>query len=718
MSLKQLLSERRDDILATFVREVERKDLPPRQLPKSVLVNHIPVFLDEINDELIKGGGRESHEALDLNATARQHGGQRWTAGYDLEAVVREYGVLRHAIVETARAAQMPLDVDELETLSRYLSVGIAGATAQYVRSREEQLTARQADLQFLTEAGELLGSSLDYHSTLTRLTRLIVPRLADFCVLRLEGFSVDELPIAHVDPAKSDLVRQVVRNLESPFGHRAVIQSGAPLLIESTPPDYWESMTKSPEVLASIQQLGPTSWLVVPFRIKNNVIGTLALGCSDSARHYSPADLLLASDLARRAASAIDNAQLYELSRTERARAEAATRAKDEFVAVVTHELRTPLNVIIGWVRLLRSGSLAPGKKEHALEVIERNADAQSRLVSDLLDISRVLTGKVRIDPAQVDLGSILTLVLEDARHALDSKRLLLHLSLTREDTVLRGDAERLKQVIWNLLLNAIKFTPKGGQVWVSLQRVESDLELTITDSGIGMSPEFLPHVFDSFRQFDSKITRPHAGLGIGLSIAKHLVDLHGGSIDAHSDGAGKGASFFVRLPVSPIISTTVGVTKVPATTDSRRQQFTRNSTLAGVNVLIVDDEDDARELLRIILESCNMTVYDAGSAGEALSTVANEQVDVIISDIGMPERDGYSLIRDVRAMPVKDKATIPAIALTAFTRNEDRTRALLEGFNVHMAKPVEPAELLVALADLLGRVVRNPKADPAEQP
>jgi signal transduction histidine kinase/CheY-like chemotaxis protein len=709
MSLKRLLTERRDDIMAAFVRGVERKDLPPRQLPESVLIDHIPVFLDEISDELGKGEDRETRDALDLTAMARQHGAQRWTTGYDLEAVVREYGVLRQAIVETANAAQMPLDVDEFETLSRYLSVGVAGATAQYVRSREAQLTARQADLEFLTEAGELLGSSLDYHSTLTRLTRLIVPRLADFCVLRLQGSANEELPIAHAIPAKTELLREIVRHVESPFGYRAVLQSGAPLLVEATPPNHWQGVTKSPDLLETLRELGPTSWLVVPLRINNNTIGTLTLGCSDSGRHYSSSDLLLATDLARRAASAIDNAQLYELSRTERARAEAATRAKDEFVAVVTHELRTPLNVIIGWVRLLRSGSLLSDMKEHALEVIERNADAQGRLVADLLDISRVLTGKVRLDPAQVDLGNIVTLVLEDARHVLDSKRLQLHRSITKEDTVLRGDAERLKQVIWNLLLNAIKFTPKGGQIWVSLQRVESDLELTIKDTGIGIAPEFLPHLFDSFRQFDSKITRLHAGLGIGLSIAKHLVDLHGGTIDAQSDGVGKGAMFFVRLPVSPIISTTVGVTKVPATTDTRRQQFTRNSTLTGVSVLIVDDEDDARELLRIILESCNMKVHDAGSASDALSMLASEHIDVIVSDIGMPERDGYSLIRDVRALSAKDKAAIPAIALTAFTRNEDRTRALLEGFNVHMAKPVEPAELLVALADLLGHVVRK---------
>lgn len=711
MSLKQLLHERRDEILAAFVRGSRDKDLPPPGLLHAILLDHIPVFLDELIEELSKGGVRESRDAVNVITTARQHGEQRWTTGYDLEGVVREYGVLSRAIFETAKAAGTPLEIEEFYTLARYLNVGIAGAAAEFVRSRDEQLSARQAELRFLSEAGELLGSSLDYQSTLTRLMRLLVPRFADFCIVHLDGGSVDDLPIAHLDPGKVALVREILRHFQrsgGAFRHVDVMRTAKPVLVESTPAGYWEEITNAPELLVLLEKLAPTSWLAVPLQIKSNVIGTLTLAWSDSKRHYSESDLLLAGDLARRAASAIDNAQLYELSKAERARAEAATRAKDEFVAVVTHELRTPLNVIVGWVRLLRSESLPADMREHALDVIERNADAQSRLVADLLDISRVLTGRVRLDPAQVDLGNLVILVVEDARHALESKRLQLHRIIADHGTVMRGDAERLKQIIWNLLLNAIKFTPKGGQIWVTLQRVESDLELIVADNGVGIAPEFLPYVFDSFRQFDPKLTRPYAGLGIGLSITKHLVDLHGGSIEAHSGGAGTGASFSLRLPVSPIISTTVGVTKVPATTDSRRQEFTRHKVLAGVSVLIIDDEDDARELLRIILESCSMEVHDAASAHEALTMLEATHVDAIVSDIGLPEQDGYSFIRAVRALPGV-KASIPAIALTAFARNEDRTRALLEGFNVHMTKPVEPAELLVALADLLGHVVRK---------
>jgi signal transduction histidine kinase/ActR/RegA family two-component response regulator len=710
MSLKELLSERRDDIVARFVRDVERKDLPPPGLPRSVLIDHIPLFLDEITEELSRGEGRTSQDAIELRASAQQHGEQRWQTGYDLQAVVREYGALRQAIFEAARAANLRIGEEESETLARYLNVGIAGATAEYVRSREEQLKARQADLEFLSEAGELLGSSLDYASTLARLTGLLVPRLADFCIVHLNGCPLDEMPIAHTNPAQVGVIREIVRQfpMATTPAHDEVVRTGKPVLVENPSSEYAAQIAQSAEHLAQLKALGVRSWLAVPLRIKSNVLGTITLARTQSDRRYTASDSLLANDLARRAASAIDNAQLYDLSQLERARAEAATRSKDEFVAVVSHELRTPLNVIIGWLRLLRSGTLPASTRAHALEVVERNANLQNQLVADLLDISRVLTGKVRLDPAQVDLGGLVTLVLEDARLALEAKRLQLTTSIG-EATVMRGDCDRLKQIIWNLLLNAIKFTPKGGAIHVSLRGVDSDLELVFADNGVGIAPDVLPHIFETFRQSDSRTTRAHGGLGIGLSITKHLVDLHGGSIEAYSDGLGKGASFIVRLPVSPIISTTRGVSKVPAAAITTRE-ISREDLLAGMRVLVVDDEDDARDLLRITLESCGARVHDAGSVREALDKLEAERVDVVVSDIGMPGEDGYSLVRSIRTMSNAAQANTPVIALTAFARNEDRTRALLEGFNLHMAKPVEPAELLAAIADLGKHGARPP--------
>jgi signal transduction histidine kinase/ActR/RegA family two-component response regulator len=517
-------------------------------------------------------------------------------------------------------------------------------------------------------------------------------------------------MPVAHVNPAKVSLIREILRRYPWPRGghaHAEVVRTTKPVLMSSPPPEWLEQVAQDPEQLELLRELGVRSWLAVPLSIKTSMFGTLTLAWSETRRLYGAADLLLANDLARRAASAIDNAQLFELARIERARAEAAARAKDEFVAVVSHELRTPLNVIIGWVRLLMTSTLSDETRKHALEVIERNANAQDRLVADLLDISRVLTGKVRLEPAQVDFGNLVTMVVEDARLALDAKRQQLHLSIG-ETPMMRGDAERLKQVVWNLLLNAIKFTPKGGDIWVTLRPLESDLELSIRDSGVGIAPDVLPYIFRSFHQSDSVTTRAHGGLGIGLSITKHLVDLHGGTIVTGSDGVGHGAEFALRLPVSPVISTTVGVTKAPATAP-RRKGIERPAALIGVSILIVDDEDDARDLLRIVLESCEALVHDAASAQEALGILESQRVDVMVSDIGMPGQDGYSLIRAVRALPAPDKANIPAIALTAFARNEDRARALLEGFNAHMAKPVEPAELLAELADLCRRFGRK---------
>jgi signal transduction histidine kinase/ActR/RegA family two-component response regulator len=704
MSLKQILNDCRDEILARFVQEVERKDLPPPGLPRSVLLDHLPLFLNELSDELsASDGSRPSRDAMNVTETARQHGEQRWQVGYDLQAVVREYGVLRHAVLETAKARQMPLSIDEADVLARYLNLGVASATAEYVRVSEERLKERQADLLFLCEAGELLSSSLDSQSTLARLTRLLVPRLADYCIVHLDGYSPEDVPIAHVDPTKVELLREALRSFgpKGSYGHRQVVHSGRSLLLDSVAPEFLESVAETPGQLALLQRIAPCSLLVVPLQIKSNLLGTITLARSNPGPRYDSAQLLLAEDLARRAAAAIDNARLYELSRNERAIAEAATRTKDEFVAMVSHELRTPLNVIMGWVRLLRSGSLSDATREQALEVVERNANAQSQLVADLLDISRVITGKIRIEPAQVDLRNLVSLVLEDARFALEAKRIELHVDFANDATVMRGDGERLRQVVWNLLLNAIKFTPKGGQIWVSLSRVESDLVLVVRDNGLGISAEFLPHIFESFRQYDSKTTRAHRGLGIGLSIAKHLIDLHGGSIEARSDGPGKGASFSVRLPLSPLISATIGVSKLPATRSLPADRL-QAAVLGGLHILVVDDEQDARDLLRIVLESCEVSVLEASSVEEALAAVRQERVDLIVSDIGMPEEDGYSLIRKVRALPTKEKAGIPAIALTAFAGNEDRTRALLEGFNVHMAKPVEPSELLLALADL----------------
>jgi signal transduction histidine kinase/ActR/RegA family two-component response regulator len=706
--LARLLGEEKERIVARFVAEVQRQSLSPPGTARSLLVDHIPAFLDEIVAELAKQVAiRRSQDVIDTSETARQHGEQRWNLGYDLEALIREYGLLRHCITEAVKEAGLPLSIDEFEVLSKCLSVGVAEAAKEYTRFRDEQLSAQKASLEFLTEAGQVLSSSLDYRATLRRLTGLIVPRLADCCVIHLEGLEVQDTPIAHVDPVKGEILREILERFplphESAHGYKEVLRTGEPQFFPSIEPSLLTSSGQSPEHRALLLRLGVVSWMLVPLKVQGNVFGALGFHYSDSGRHYTEDDLALASELARRASVAIDNARLYDLSQNERSRVEAATRAKDEFVAMVSHELRSPLNAILGWMRLLRGGTLPEAKREHAFEVIERNANAQNTLVSDLLDISRIITGKIRINPSQVDLANVVDMALESVRLAADAKRIEITVDIDRSSTVMRGDGERLQQVVWNLLANAVKFTPKRGAVTLTLRRVESDLELIVQDNGQGIADTFLPHVFDSFRQSDGSTSRKHGGLGIGLSITKHLVELHGGLITVQSPGVGLGATFVVRLPISPLVSTTLGVSRMPATKEETTSVALPKNT-EGIRVLVVDDEEDARSLVAYLLDRLGMEVRSAGSAAEALRELETFTPHVIISDIGMPDEDGYSLIRSVRTLAAEDKKSIPAIALTAFARNEDRTRALVEGFNLHLAKPIEPSALVLAVVDLAG--------------
>jgi signal transduction histidine kinase/ActR/RegA family two-component response regulator len=710
-NLRQILTFRRDEIVARFVTQVERKDLSPPGVARSFLVDHIPRFLDEIATELAAVSEvRFSHDAVDTSMSARLHGEQRWSLGYDLDALIREYGILRHAILEVAKEAEARLSIDEVDVLSKCLSVGVAEAATSYGRFRDDQLTAEKARLQFLAEAGQLLSSSLDYRSTLGRLTRLVVPRLGDWCAVHLDGNDVDDMPLAHVDAAKIEVLREIYRNhmvaSESSVAYLCLAKTGEAQLVSDVDPMVLAAVTKTPEHLALLRTLDTCSWIVVPLRVQGNALGSLTLAYSDSRRHYGEHDLVMAKELATRAAIAIDNARLYELSQTERSRVEAATRAKDEFVAMVSHELRSPLNAILGWLRLFRNGALPESKREHALDVIERNAKAQGQLVADLIDVSRVIAGKVRIALSQIDLGDVVDMAIEGVRPAADAKRIRLETDIDRRRNVMRGDADRLGQVAWNLLTNAVKFTPKGGWVKVGLRRVDSDLELVVEDNGAGIAKEFLPHVFESFRQADMGTSRSYGGLGIGLSIVKHIVELHGGAVRVESRGEGQGAMFVVRLPVSPLISTTMGVRHVPATTQ-KKAAFPLPSGAETIRVLVVDDEPDARELVAYVLEESGLEVRVAGSALEAVKELETYSADVIISDIGMPDEDGYSLIRKIRTTEAERK-NLPAIALTAFARSVDRTRALVEGFNLYMSKPVEPSALVNAVVDLAGHVRR----------
>ncbi|MFT3764825.1 MAG: ATP-binding protein [Minicystis sp.] len=387
----------------------------------------------------------------------------------------------------------------------------------------------------------------------------------------------------------------------------------------------------------------------------------------------------------------------LLESERAARAEAERASRMKDEFVATVSHELRTPLNAILGFSQLLRRPSMrAPEKLDHGLDVVERNARLLAQLISDLLDVSRIVSGKVRLEPAPMALSSAVETALDGLRAAAEAKGLTLAASLPREDAPVLGDAGRLVQVVSNLVSNAVKFTPRGGHVRVSLTRAAGCAELEVADDGQGIPSEFLPHIFDRFRQADASTARRHGGLGLGLSIVKHLVELHGGAVRAESDGLGRGARFTVALPLLD------DGADLPDSRDVRAAVSDR-AILAGVRVLVVEDEPDAREMALRVLEESGAAVRTAASAAEALAAIDAARPDVLVSDIGLPEMDGYELIRRVRAgAPARD---VPAIALTAFARPEDRTRALGAGFQSHVTKPLEPSALVATVARLWRR-------------
>jgi PAS domain S-box-containing protein len=401
---------------------------------------------------------------------------------------------------------------------------------------------------------------------------------------------------------------------------------------------------------------------------------------------------------------AAAERQRLLDSERAAREEAEHASRMKDEFLATLSHELRTPLNAILGWAQILRTVRADPEELAEGLETIERNARAQTRIIDDLLDMSRIISGKVRLDVQPLDLSSVVVAALDTVRPAADAKGIRVIPVLDGHAGGVSGDAGRLQQVFWNLLFNAIKFTPRGGRVQVVLQRAGPHVEVSITDTGEGISPEFLPHVFDRFRQSDASTTRRHGGLGLGLALVKQLVELHGGRVRATSPGPGKGATFVVELPVAAVNPPRPAPESGPPThAGGAPAPAGPCASLRGVRVLVVEDEPDARALLRRVLRDCDADVTTAASAAEALELLRESRPHVLVSDIGMPGEDGYELIRKLREMG-NGFAELPAVALTAYARSEDRERALRAGFQVHVPKPVEPAELVTTVANLAG--------------
>lgn len=489
---------------------------------------------------------------------------------------------------------------------------------------------------------------------------------------------------------------------LDAPIPLAEAVRLGKPVYIES--PE--ERIRRYPALASVNAPKGTQASACLPLAIGGRTVGVLGLSF-ERPGGFSPGDREFMLSLGRQCAQALERARLFEAERRARAEAERASMMKDEFLATLSHELRTPLNAILGWSQILNSGGTRDEEDlAEGLRTIERNARAQTQIIEDLLDMSRIISGKVRLDVQRVELSPVVQAAVGTVKPAADAKGVRIQSVLDPLAGPISGDPNRMHQVLWNLLANAVKFTPRGGRVQVLLERVNSHVEVSVIDTGEGIKPEFLPHVFERFRQADATTTRRHGGLGLGLAIVKQLVELHGGSVRAKSPGQGQGATFTVSLPMMVVHAE-------PEASPERRHPSAANTPvaaepcadIAGIKVLVVDDEPDARALLKRVLEACDARVIVAGSASEAVALVQSERPDVIASDIGMPGEDGYSLIRRVRALGSSHGGDTPAVALTAYARAEDRVKVVMAGFQHHIAKPVEPAELIAMIASLMRR-------------
>lgn len=551
---------------------------------------------------------------------------------------------------------------------------------------------AERRRLSLLAETGAVLNASLDASAITDALAHVVVPNFADFCIVHRrdnDGFPRAE-NVVHENPEQEALLYRFVETYPLRSQHSVVemVRSGKTVFIEQIDENLIREVTATEHQLYAelFQGFTMTSIIVVPMITRGETLGMLTFGTTKN--RFQDADVLFAEEIAHRTAMALNNARLYH-------EAQEASRVKDEFLGVVSHELRTPLNAILGWARMLRTGAVREGAQPRALEAIERNASHQARLIDDLLDASRITAGKLRLDATIIELCQVVESAVQSVLPGATAKGIRLQTICEAQSIPVFADANRLQQIIWNLLSNAIKFTSKEGTIDVVVRRDGDEAVIRISDNGRGIRAELIPHIFERFRQGDGTLTRNSGGLGLGLSIVRHLVEAHGGTVDAQSPGADMGATFFVRLPISrpKTITPPKPIPAVPKH-DTRK--------LMGLGILVIDDEPDAREILEEVLTLAGATIKTAADAVEALRILSDFIPDVIISDLAMPGEDGLSLIRKIRARSPDRVASIPAIALTAYTRTEDRVQALNAGFQLHVPKPVDPTELVATVASL----------------
>lgn len=550
-----------------------------------------------------------------------------------------------------------------------------------------------EESLLFIAEASRVLASSLDYETTLSNVARLAVPRLADWCVVHIieEDGSLQQLAAEHNDAPKLEMLRELNRlypsGLETAHGYRRVVRTGEPELIETVTDSLLAEVARDERHLELLRELGLKSTLCVPLVARGRALGAITFATAESGRAYNSSSLALAEDLAHRAANAVDNARLYQ-------EAQRANRMKEEFLATLSHELRTPLTPILGWVHMIRSGMLKDEDLDRSLAVIEKNSQSLTRLINDLLDMSAILSGKMRIEELPVSLTGVIKEAFETVRPLAEMRGIKLTLSLSVQDQLLvKGDRTRLVQIFWNILSNALKFSEEGHSVRLVCEVREKEARVRVEDEGLGIAKEFLPEVFERFRQADSSKTRTHGGLGIGLALVKSFVEAHEGRVIAESGGLGRGSRFTVCLPLLvPPVQAEEKIVGPGAETPVAS---------SGLRVLIVEDSTDTLEMLGKTLKIRGYSVTPCESPTDALHSAQTADFDLIISDIGMPEMDGYELIGRLRQLP--HLKNVPAIALSGYAAEQDRTSALDAGFDIHIAKPVDPSDLTAQIEALL---------------
>ncbi len=628
----------------------------------------------------------------------------------DVPLIVVSGTVEEAAMVEVMRAgAHDYVHKSNLKRLAPAIRRELADAVERRARRAAEWLaaeSARQLDremreqkelLETLNRAGRLLSAELN----LDKLAQGVTDAATELSGAQFGAFFYnvdDERGERCTLYALSGVPREAFSHLPMPgntelFG--PTFRGEAAVRIDDVRKDARHGRDSSPYGMLT-GHLPVASYLAVPVVSRaGDVLGGLFFG-HEAAGVFGEREERLVVGLAAQAAVAMDNARLYR-------QAQEANRMKDEFLATLSHELRTPMNAILGWAQLLREGKLDAATTARAVQTIDRNARVQTQLISDILDVSRLVSGKLRLDIRPVELVRAVEAALDTVRPAAQARNIDLQTALDAGTGLVSGDVDRLQQVVWNLLSNAIKFTSPGGHIRVAVDRLESHVQLTVQDSGIGIDRDLLPHVFERFRQGDSSSTRPHGGLGLGLALVRDLVELHGGTVRAASAGRDQGSIFTVKLPV-------MGAVRPPApqlrlATPENAAMAALAGSLRGVNVLLVDDEADARDLFKAVLEGSGARVTAVGSGAEAFSSFTTSPPDVVVSDIEMPEENGYDLIRRLRGLPAERGGGIPAAALTAYAGAEDRMRALRAGFQHHVSKPVQPAELVAVVASLVRR-------------